>query len=191
MFTRNFWASASLLGLLSSVSPAANSGQVTHYLDTRIRNETGQTANDFHMTMTFSTPSGLGFTDPGGCPQGSFALPGASGTFRLSCLTFQNLPRGGLDVLVDLSNPAANVAPNTFADIFLPFPLVNFPTFTVTAAYWTLGKNRINIGIQPDTTKLRNSFTTRIDEPSTLLLVIAAIASGAALMRRSQSGQHS
>ena len=83
------------------------------------------------------------------------------------------------------------MAPNTFADRFLPFPLVNFPTFTVTAAYWTLGKNRINIGIQPDTTKLRNSFTTRIDEPSTLLLVIAAIASGAALMRRSQSGQHS
>lgn len=187
MLSRKFWALSALLGLLGSVSAAANAALVIHYLDTRIRNETGQTANDFHMTLTFTTPSGLGFTDPGGCPSGSFELPGTSGTFRLPCLTFQNLPQGRLDVQVDLSNPTANVAPNGFADIFLPFPLVNFPSFTVTSAYWTLGLDPITTGTQPDKTKLRDAFVTRIAEPPTLLLLAAAMALGGALTRRPRS----
>lgn len=151
--------------LLAACATASGSPvHVSYVLDHSLKNETGTTANDFHLTLTFSSAAGIGFTNPG---PGNFVLPGVTGTFGTNSTWFD-----GPSLNIDLSG--AVVQPGINAMLHIPIPVVGSPTFEVTSAYWTFGGERITTGTQPDKKVIHDAFARVVPEPASLSLLLFA-----------------
>ena len=168
--------------LLLAASGSVFAGMVTYNLHTILENKTGNTADDFHLTLDFQARSALGFTS---ITFQRFVMDGVEGTFNNNFAQFNSLPANGVSLSIDLNTPDKPIQPGQLAEILIPFTALDTAVFSVTSAYWTLGGTRITSGTQPDLTAIRNSVRV-VPAPGTLAL-LAAGSLGAMLVTASRN----